>query len=291
VNKISATAIGFAAILMWSFLALLSKLSGEIPPFQLTAMSFAIGGLFGASTWLFRPKAVQALRQPWQVWFLGCIGLCLYHSLYFIALQSAPAVEASLIAYLWPLLIVLFGALLPNEKLKLHHVIGAVLGLVGAMLIITKGFTVGFSDGIKLGHVLALICAFVWSGYSVLSRRFFNVPTDIVVGYCLVTASVALMLHFSLEVTVWPSSTLQWASIILLGLFPLGIGFFCWDYGVKHGDIMILGASSYAAPLLSTLVLLMAGFAEYTPALLAACLLITAGAVIAAKDMILKSNP
>jgi drug/metabolite transporter (DMT)-like permease len=288
-TKGQATLIGFAAILMWSFLALLSKASGSIPPFELTAITFSIGGLFGACTWLFRPAAIHSLKQPWQVWLLGCVGLCLYHVTYFFAVQSAPAVEASLIAYLWPLLIVLFGAFLPGEKLKLHHAIGAVLGLLGAVLIITKGGTVGFSQGLKLGHVLALACAFIWSGYSVLSRRYANAPTDIVVGYCLVTALVALSLHFALETTVVPETMLQWASIILLGLVPLGIGFYAWDYGVKHGDIMVLGAISYAAPLFSTLILIVGGFAEFSGAIVAACAAITAGAVIAAKDMIFRN--
>jgi drug/metabolite transporter (DMT)-like permease len=289
--RTKATLVGFSAILMWSFLALLTTVSGAIPPFQLTALTFSIGGLFGAGTWLFRRGALRALKQPWQVWALGCFGLCVYHVLYFFAVQSAPAVEASLIAYLWPLLIVLFSALLPGEKLKWHHGIGAVLGLLGAVMIITKGGTVGFSQGIQLGHVLALACAFIWSGYSVLSRRFAATPTDIVVGYCLVTAVVAASLHFSLETTVWPQGAVQWSSIVMLGLFPLGIGFYAWDFGVKQGDIMVLGAASYAAPLFSTLILIVAGYAEFSGAILSACLLITAGAVIAAKDMIFQHRP
>lgn len=45
-------------------------------------------------------------------------------------------------------------------------------------------------------------------------------------------------------------------------LFPVGLAFYAWDHGVKNGDIQILGASSYAAPLLSTLILTLFGFAE-----------------------------
>ena len=41
----------------------------------------------------------------------------IYHCAYFFAIQSAPPVEASLIAYLWPLLIVVFAAFLPGERL------------------------------------------------------------------------------------------------------------------------------------------------------------------------------
>jgi len=48
------------------------------------------------------------------------------------AVRNAPPMEAELIAYLWPLLIALFSALLPGEDLRMHHVLGGVPGLAGA---------------------------------------------------------------------------------------------------------------------------------------------------------------
>lgn len=282
------TLIGFSAILTWSFLALLSTAAGPIPPFQLAAMTFALGGLVGAASWPFRPGAVRALRQPWRVWALGTAGLCVYHCAYFFAIQSAPPVEVSLIAYLWPLLIVVFAAFLPGERLRAHHVAGVVLGFLGALVVITKGGQVGLAGGIQTGHVIALACAFIWSGYSVLSRRFGQVPTDVVTGYCLVTAAVAFVLHLALEPTVWPATPTQWAAIIVLGAIPLGAGFYAWDHGCKHGDIMILGALSYMAPLFSVLVLLLAGFGAFHWSVALACLLIVAGALVASKDLLLK---
>jgi len=287
-TKTLSTLIGFAAILTWSFLAFLSTAAGPVPPFQLAAMTFFLGGMVGAVSWLFRPGAVKALRQPWQVWALGVAGLCIYHCAYFFAIQSAPPVEASLIAYLWPLLIVVFAAFLPGEKLRLHHLIGVLLGLAGAVVVITKGGQVGLADGIRPGHVIALFCAFVWSGYSVLSRRFGAVPTDVVAGYCLITAAVALVLHLGLETTVVPQTAGQWAAIAVLGAIPLGAGFYAWDWGCKHGDIMVLGALSYAAPLFSVVILLAAGYGQYHWSVALACALIVAGALLAAKDMLFR---
>jgi drug/metabolite transporter (DMT)-like permease len=285
-TKTFSTLVGFAAILTWSFLALLSTAAGPIPPFQLAAMTFFLGGLVGASSWLFRPGAIRSLRQPWQVWALGVAGLCIYHCAYFFAIQSAPPVEASLIAYLWPLLIVVFAAFLPGERLRGHHLVGVLLGLAGAVIVITKGGSVGLADGIRPGHIIALFCAFVWSGYSVLSRRFGAVPTDVVAGYCLITAAVAAGLHFALETTVLPQTATQWTAIVVLGTIPLGAGFYAWDWGCKRGDIMVLGALSYAAPLFSTVVLLAAGYGAYHWSVALACALIVAGALIAAKDML-----
>jgi len=285
-NRIRATAIGFTAVLMWALLALFTAASGKVPPFQLAAMCFLIGGLIGVSRWITVAQARASLRQPAIVWLLGVGGLFGYHFFYFTALRNAPAVEAGLIAYLWPLLIVLFSALLPGERLGLHHILGALLGLAGAALIVTGGTGLVFKQEFALGYGAALLCAVIWSSYSVLSRRFSGVSTDVVTGFCLMTALLSAIAHMALETTVWPADAVEWLAVLALGLMPVGAAFYVWDYGVKHGDIQVLGASSYAAPLLSTVILIAAGFAQATWAIAIACLLITGGAALAAKDMI-----
>jgi drug/metabolite transporter (DMT)-like permease len=75
---------------------------------------------------------------------------------------------------------------------------------------------------------------------------------------------------------------------VALGLGPVGLAFYVWDIGVKHGDIQVLGAASYAAPLLSTAILIATGYAAYSHNVLIASLLITSGAVLAARDMIFR---
>ncbi len=282
-----ATAIGFVAVLMWALLALFTAATGQVPPFQLAAMTFAIAFVLALGKWLARGENIyRHLRRPAAVWVVGVGGLFGYHFFYFLALRNAPAVEASLIAYLWPLLIVLFSALLPGEKLRWWHLGGALSGLVGAAVLILAGGD--FTGSIELlpGHLAAMACALIWSGYSVLSRRFGDVPTDTVGGFCGATALLAFLAHLVFEQTVWPADGLQWLAVAALGLGPVGLAFFCWDHGVKHGHIQALGASSYAAPLLSTLVLILFGFAEVTWAVVAACLLITGGAVLASLDLL-----
>ncbi len=288
-SRRTATLIGFTAVLMWAFLALFSSASGTVPPFQLAAMSFFIGGLMGAVTWPFRARAFATLRhQDWRLWALGIASLFGYHFIYFTAIRNAPPVEVSLIAYLWPLFLVVFSAFLPGEKLRPHHLLGVALGMAGAALVITRGQGLGLSEGLKLGHVLALPCAVIWAGYSVLARRFGQVPTDVVSGYCLAAALLSLGSHLIFEQTVWPRGVLEWSAVAGLGLLPLGAAFYTWDFGLKRGDIMVLGASSYAAPLLSTLVLLSFGYAQFHWSMAMACVLITVGAVVAAKDMIFR---
>ena len=278
-----ATAIGCVAVGLWSSLALFTAASGAVPPFLLAALTFAIGGALGLAVTAARGR-LEALRQPAGVWAVGVGGLFGYHALYFAALRLAPPAEAGLIAYLWPLLIVLLSALLPGERLRLQHIAGAVLGFGGVALLIT-GRTGGFHPETRFaaGYGLALVCAFLWAIYSVLSRRMKDVPTEAVAGFCIATAILAFVCHLGFEAPVWPGGPVQWAAVVGLGLGPVGLAFYVWDYGVKRGDITLLGVASYAAPVLSTLLLVATGYADATPALAGACILIVIGALLATR--------
>jgi drug/metabolite transporter (DMT)-like permease len=287
----TATLIGLSAIVMWSLLAVLTVATGKIPAFQLAAMTFAIGALVAFASFLFRPAAFGALRQPLAAWVVGVGGLFGYHALYFLALRFAPPAEAGLLNYLWPLLIVLFSSLLPGERLLPHHIIGALLGLAGTVLLLMGGGGSGFEAGQLPGLAAAFIAAFVWASYSVMSRRLKAVPTDAVAGFCLATAVLAAVVHVLVEKTVWPETLGQWLAIVALGVGPVGAAFFTWDIGMKRGDIRVLGAASYATPLLSTAFLILAGFAKPTATIAIAAILIAGGGLIAAKDMFrLKAN-
>lgn len=280
-----ATAIGALAILLWSTLALLTTGAAGIPPFQLTAMAFAIAFLASLVKWsLYRENPWRHLRQPLRAWVVGIGGLFGYHFLYFLALSAAPPVEANLINYLWPLLIVLFSSLLPGERLRWFHLGGVTMGLIGTALLVTGG-GVTFRGEYFLGYLAAIGCAVIWSAYSVISRRFGHIPTDAVGGFCGGTAGLAFGCHLLLEQTVLPTGG-AWIAILLLGLGPVGAAFFLWDHGMKRGDIRALGGAAYATPLLSTLLLIIFGKAVSSPLLWLALFLIMGGAVLSAGDLL-----
>ncbi len=273
-------------MLLWALLALFTVGSGQTPPFQLAALSFAVGGVIGLLDMARRGASpLGAFAQPIRVWALGVFGLFGYHFCYFTALRNAPAAEASLIAYLWPLLIVLFSGLLPRERLRAGHAGGALVGFAGAAVIILAGGDAEAPAGgdPAIGFVAAGVGALLWAGYSVLNRVAGAASTDAVAGFCLAAAALSAVCHAALETTVWPESALEWASVLGLGLGPVGLAFYTWDYGCKRGDIQLLGVSSYAAPLLSTVILIAAGVAPASLALLGGAGLIVAGSLLAAR--------
>ena len=279
-----ATLIGGTAVLMWSTMALLTTLAGPVPPFQLTAMAFTVAFGLGLGKWVAAGEPIAAhLRWPVRVWLLGVGGLFAFHFFYFMALRNAPPVEASLIAYIWPLLLVVFSAFLPGERLRWWHGGGVVAGLAGTVLLVTDG-GVAFTGAFWFGYAMAVACAVVWAGYSLLSRRVAHVSTNAVGGFCGATAVLALGAHLVFETTVWPVGG-QWLAVLGIGLGPAGAAFYVWDHGVKHGDIRALGAMAYTAPLLSTVLLIAFGQGEASFVIAAACGLIVGGAGLASKDL------
>ncbi len=278
-----ATLIGFGAIALWALLAVLTISVGPVPPFLLTALCFAIGGALGLGWIGLRGTGFAPLRAVGPaVWLTGIGGLFGYHAAYFTALGLAPPAQASLVAYLWPLLIVIFSGLLPGERLRRGHVFGAAIAFAGAWLVVL-GPGAGFAPEHVPGLVAAGACAVIWAAYSVLSRRLGTAPTECVAVFCLATAALSFAAHLAFETTLWPAGAMAWLAVAALGAGPVGLAFYLWDIGCKRGDIQLLGVGAYGAPLLSTVALIAAGVVEPTPGLLLAAVLITLGALIAAR--------
>ena len=291
-----ATVLGLGAVALWAVLAALTALAGQIPPFQLAAMTFTIGSLVGLAWAALTGQSLAALRTvPIGQWALGIYGLLAFHVCYFFALQNAPALEASLIIYLWPLLIVLFSGLLParigGRRLTGWHIGGAALGFAGTVLILTASGRGALSfDGSAAGYALALAAAIIWASYSVASRLYAAVPSVAVIGSCVATAMGAAVLHIATEAWRWPADATAWAAIAGLGLGPVGLAFYLWDEGMKRGEMRLLGVASYATPVVSTLVLAVLGLGTATTRLWLAAALIAGGALLASRDVLWPSG-
>ena len=160
------TLYGAGAILLWATLALLAVTTRGIPPFETLAISFGIACISGM-VWLAARGRLGVLRQPVSAWMLGFVGLFAYHALYFTAMDNAPPAQAGLIAYLWPLLIVLFAAFLPGGRLLARHLAGALMGLCGtALILLGHHASLGANAGSSKvnGYLCAFAAACVGSG-------------------------------------------------------------------------------------------------------------------------------
>ena len=274
-----ATASGVGAIALWSILALLSVSAAAIPPLELTALGFAVSAVLGLA-WLAAARRLGVLRQSPLAWAHGVGGLFGFHALYFAALAHAPAAEANLIDYLWPLLIVLLSGALLGLRLRAGHIVGTVMALGGCGLLL--GSDAAMSARYLVGYGLALLSALTWALYSVWSRRFASVPTAALVGFCAAAGVLAAVAHLATETTVVPDAATA-GVVLLLGLGPMGGAFYLWDIGMKRGDPRLLGTLAYATPVASTVLLCITGHAEFTVWVVASAVLVAGGGLLAAR--------
>ncbi len=279
----AANALALATIALWASLAALGAALRHVPPFLLTGLGLLAGSLIALPLVRFD---VRRLAVPWRTLAVGVYGLFGYHFLLFTALGQAPAVEANLVNYLWPLGIVLMAPLLlPGVRLGAVHVGAALAGFAGAALaVLGHGGEGATAPGnAALGYACAAGAAFIWSSYSLTTKRLAltgrDFPTAAIGSFGLVSGLLALVCHVLLEPAV-SLSLRDGLLIAVLGLGPLGGAFFLWDKALKLGDARQIGVLSYLTPLLSTLLLLWSTGRPLSGSIAAATVLILAAAVI-----------
>jgi len=264
-----------AAVILWSSLAALATLLTEIPPFLKTGIGLLLGSLIALPLVRFD---LRKLRVSWKTLLLGVYGLFGYHAALFIALQNAPSVQANLVNYLWPLLIILLAPLfIKTSKLTARMVLASVIGFAGAATAVLSGGTNG--DGFAIGYIFALIAAVVWATYSLGTKVVAEFPTAVVGVFAFVAGILALVSHWLFEERAEIVLS-DWPLLLALGVGPLGAAFYFWDYALKHGNPQQVGLLSFLTPLLSTALLVMASGSEVSPLLLVSALLIIGGALL-----------
>jgi len=280
---VPAQLYALGAIALWVSVASLGVLLAHLPPFLLTGVSLLIGGLLALPQVLRDPRQ---WRIPLPTLALGIYGLFGYHFMLFMALRLAPAVEANLINYLWPLLmVVLAPVLLKNMRLRPVHLGAALLGFGGAALAIlgsggnAAGLPATVGMGATGGYLAALAAAFMWSSYSLLTQRVAAFPTAAIGLFALVSGVLSLLCHWALEA---PTSlnTRDMLLLGLMGLGPLGGAFFLWDKALKLGDARQIGILSYLTPLGSTALLIVVTGRQWSWSIALAAGMIMAAAVL-----------
>ena len=275
----AANLYALGAIALWALLAALGVALKHVPPFLLTGVALVIGSV---PTWPLVARRPSLWRVPLPTLALGVTGLFGFHFLLFLALRTAPPLQANLVNYLWPLFIVVLSPLLlPGMVLRPLHVLAALLGFAGAAVAMLGG-TDGAGGPWSWGYLLALASALIWACFSLLTRRVPPFPTAAVGLFGLLSGLLSLLCHAVLE----PATALDanaWLLLTVAGLGPLGVAFLLWDKALKLGDPRQIGILSYLTPLSSTAVLMLTGAGAFRWSIALATLMIVGAAIVGSR--------
>lgn len=285
-KKLIATLVGATGICLWATETVLVTFATGLPALEIVALAFAVASLLSPVAWMLTgSRPLDAFRQPLAVWLVTVPCLVLYHACIYYAVHRVPATPAALLHGATPLFIVLGSALLPGEQLRWWHLAGAALGAVGMYWLVDGGGGAVVLDGDASFYLACIgIAAGLWGVYSLVSRRFGDVPTGAMGTFYLAAALLAGAAHLTLE--NWVTPNIEQATVIVaLGLLPMGLALYFWDYGVKRGDIQALGAASYVEPLIGGFLVVAAGQGVFHWTMLLAGMLIIGGSILAAGSL------
>jgi drug/metabolite transporter (DMT)-like permease len=272
-----ADLLTLGAIFLWASLASLVTLLSDIPPLLLTGIGLIIGAAVSIPSLRF---GIKPWKVPAKTLLLGVYGLFGYHLMLFLALQNAPAVEANLVNYLWPLLIVLLSPIFTKSlTLNFRYVLAAISGFAGAVIAITYNGSGLESLSIEVGYFFALVAAVIWATYSLATTKVPSFPTPAIGLFALVSGVLAIGAHFIFEPAAAISSS-DWLLLVILGAGPLGGAFYLWDAALKIGDPRRIGLLAFLTPLLSTALLVVVSGDSLSWQLLIATALVVGGALL-----------
>ncbi|XQU09327.1 DMT family transporter [Halomonas sp. LY9] len=271
------------AVTLWSIAPLLAELARAAAPLQLTALTLLAGAL--ATLPLSRRVPMQACSLGWQisVWLGIPVLIVGAVSSYFIGMRLAPAAEAALITYTWPVLFVLMSQWSRWGRLQWASVAGALIAFSGAAILLLPQALSGGFGGAASGYGLALLAACCWALYSWLGQA---VPVSLtpllprlLLIACAITCAASLVWEGG---TPLPREEALLAGIAL-GLGPYGIAMVAWDKALRFGQASLVGSLAYGVPILAALLLVLAGVSAFDWRLPTAALLVVVGCLKAGR--------
>lgn len=271
-----ATAIGCLAIVLWSMDTSINVFLNRIPVFQMLSIAWFICFL-GYAFILTVKKRWGTLKQPWPVWVIGTLGVSGAHCVMIWSLRLCPPTQSSVLSALWPIYVIAFSTKLLHQHSKRWHLVGAIIGFIGVWFVLTHGQGLtGYHWQYSKGYALAILSGLLWTGYVLMSRKIAAIPSEIMGMFIGVGAPIALILHFQTEVFVTPTA-IEWLLLAIKGSVTLGVAYYCWDYGIKHGQFILLNVLSYFNPLLAISFLILFGLSASEQSLWIGSVLVTIG--------------
>ena len=287
-QKIMGHFYAIFTILVWGSCFVLTKeMLTTYTAIQIIPLRMALAYV---TLWVLRPKTLKLPRKDELMFILiGVTGGSLYFFLQNTALSYTYAANVSILVALAPILTVILAQLFSRsgERLGKYVYIGAVIAIVGVVLVVLNGQLTFHLN--PLGDFIALGAAFMWALYSILIKKYteqydnFLVTRRVMLWAFLTSVPLMLLTDGMPDLRplfTTPRILLSW---LFLGVFGNAVCFAIWNVAFKRLGVVITNNYLYASPFVT----LAAGYLilheEITLMSIIGAVLITAGVIVALK--------
>jgi drug/metabolite transporter (DMT)-like permease len=214
-----------------------------------------------AAAWRFALAAlvlipVIALIEGWSIGALkrnafglvvmSAVGVFGFNACLFYGLRHTSAVNGALIMAFTPALTAVCSALINREPLLRHQLFGLALGIVGVIVVVSKGsWQVLAGLSLSVGDLLILLASLCWAIYPVIPKRFVKGMSTLQITGSTIAGGAALLAFAAMQTTPaffvmppWPVAL----GIAFMGLLGSALAYLWWNQGVQE-----LGATSVAS--------------------------------------------
>ncbi len=251
--------------LLWAGNAVIGRMVHEmVPPMTLNFLRWGIALL------ILLPMASFIFRRGsglWAAWrrfaLLGLLGIGLYNSLQYLALQSSTPINVTLVAASMPVWMLLIGWLFFGARVARKQAIGAVLSIAGVLLVLSRGeWRQLLAMRLVPGDVFMILATIAWSFYSwllTLSKDPENIRGDWA-AFLLAQVAFGLVWSGAFSAGEWliTDAHIAWswplaAALLYVAVGPAIIAFRCWGAGVQRAGPSIAGFFSNLTPLFAAM--------------------------------------
>lgn len=219
-------------------------------PLLLVALRFTLAGIIMATIVkiLNKPHPVKAIDWVWLV-LIGLFQTAFVMGCIFMALRTITSGETSILTFMNPLLVVVFGTLFIKSRYHIQQWIGVLLGFIGVFL------TLGSHLDFKVGTILGLLSAVSWAIATLLIKiHGFKFDTYVMTAYQMLFGGLILFLgSLLLEETFFKMTTQSILILLWLTIAASIIQFSIWFYLLQRGNQERTSAFLFLAPFFGVL--------------------------------------
>jgi drug/metabolite transporter (DMT)-like permease len=232
--------------LLWAGNAIVGRLvRGAVPPMTLNLLRWSIALLILLPLGRAMLRPGSGLWRDWRRYsLLGLLGVGLYNSLQYLALQSSTPINVTLVAAGMPVWMLLVGALFFNMPVRRRHVVGALLSIAGVLLVLSRGeWRQLIAMRLVAGDLYMILATISWSFYSWMLMQPKDRPAVRADWAAFLLAQVVYGVMWSgfLAAVEWSALPvhIEWswqvaAALLYVAVGPAIIAFRCWGAGVQR---------------------------------------------------------